>query len=54
MVSTIHRPTLYEFQIELVNRKNPQQSLVKEQSSMFEVGESKGYSKFVTVDNLRR
>lgn len=54
MVSSIHQSTVYEYQIELINRSNPHQSMIRESSSNFEVGESWGYNKYIKLENLLR
>ena len=54
MVSTIHESTVYEYQIEIVNRKNPHHRMIREYQSTFEPGESWGYNKYIKLENLSR
>lgn len=54
MVSTIHESTIYEYQIEIVNKKNPHQRMIREYQSNFDPGESWGYNKYIKLDSLHR
>jgi hypothetical protein len=43
----------YEYKIELLNHLNPKESIVREYSSKFDIGECWGYNQFLAIADLQ-
>lgn len=43
----------YEYKIELVNQKSAKDSVIREYSSNFDIGECWGYNQFIPIEELK-
>lgn len=54
MLKGLAEPSKYEYRVEMLNHKDPQNQIVREFSSDFEVGECWGYNRFYRIELLDR
>jgi tripartite motif-containing protein 37 len=52
MLNGLTQSSRYEYRVEMLNVKNPNNNIVREFNSEFEVGECWGYNKFFRIDLL--
>jgi len=52
MLKGLSEPSKYEYRVEMVNKRSPQNCIIREFASDFEVGECWGYNRFFRIDLL--
>jgi tripartite motif-containing protein 37 len=54
MMKGLTEPSKYEYKVEMINHRDPNNYVMREFASDFEVGECWGYNRFYRIESLER